>query len=36
MDRECHYALVSQQLDNFTPKFQRQLLETGPDLLRYL
>jgi DNA processing protein len=27
MDRECHYALVSQQLDNFTPKFQRQLLE---------
>ena len=27
MDRECHYALVSQHLDNFTPKFQRQLLE---------
>jgi DNA processing protein len=27
MDRECHYALVSQQLNNFTPKFQRQLLE---------
>ena len=27
MDRECHYALVSQHLENFTPKFQRQLLE---------
>jgi len=27
MDRECHYALVSQYLDKFTPKFQRQLLE---------
>ena len=27
MDRECHYALVSQHLDTFTPKFQRQLLE---------
>ena len=27
MDRECHYALVSQHLNKFTPKFQRQLLE---------
>jgi DNA processing protein len=27
MDRECHYALVSQHLEQFTPKFQRQLLE---------
>lgn len=27
MDRECHYALVSQHLNTFTPKFQRQLLE---------
>lgn len=27
MDKECHYALVSQHLENFTPKFQRQLLE---------
>ena len=27
MDKECHYALVSQQLDKFTAKFQRQLLE---------
>ena len=27
MDRECHYALVSQHLIKFTPKFQRQLLE---------
>jgi DNA processing protein len=27
MDRECHYALVSQHLENFTPKLQRQLLE---------
>jgi DNA processing protein len=27
MDKECHYALVSQHLENFTTKFQRQLLE---------
>ena len=27
MDRECHYALVAQHLNKFTPKFQRQLLE---------
>ena len=27
MDRECHYALVSQQLDNFTSASQRQLLD---------
>lgn len=27
MDRECRYALVSQHLNTFTPKFQRQLLE---------
>lgn len=27
MDKECHYALVSQQLDKFSKKFQRQLLE---------
>lgn len=27
MNRECHYALVSQHLENFTTKFQRQLLE---------
>ncbi len=27
MDKECHYALVSQQLQNFTAKSQRQLLE---------
>ncbi len=27
MDRECHYALVSQHLNKFTLKFQRQLLE---------
>ena len=27
MDKECHYALVSQHLENFTPKFQCQLLE---------
>ena len=29
MDRECHYALVSQHLNKFTPKFQRQLLESA-------
>ena len=27
MDKECHYALVSQHLENFTAKYQRQLLE---------
>ena len=27
MDMECHYALVAQQLDGFTAKRQRQLLE---------
>ena len=27
MDKECHYALVSQHLQNFTAKAQRQLLE---------
>jgi DNA processing protein len=27
VDKECHYALVSQHLENFTTKFQRQLLE---------
>jgi DNA processing protein len=27
VDKECHYALVSQHLKNFTTKFQRQLLE---------
>jgi len=27
VDKECHYALVSQHLENFTAKFQRQLLE---------
>ena len=27
MDRECHYALVSQQLDCFYPSIQRQLLD---------
>lgn len=27
MDKECHYALVSQHLENFTTKIQRQLLE---------
>lgn len=27
MDKECHYALVSQHLENFTTKLQRQLLE---------
>jgi len=27
VNRECHYALVSQHLENFTTKFQRQLLE---------
>ena len=27
MDKESHYALVSQQLEKFTTKLQRQLLE---------
>ena len=27
MDKECHYALVSQHLENFTAKSQRQLLK---------
>ncbi len=27
MDKECHYALVSQHLENFKVKVQRQLLE---------